>query len=75
MPSGRNQEHEHVQGVFMTGLLDSIQAAAFLGIHPKTLQRLAKQKQVPALRIGRLWRFQKSVLERWVRSKVEEGSD
>lgn len=38
-------------------LLNTDQAAAMLGIHPKTLQRLARSGRVTAYRIGKLWRF------------------
>jgi excisionase family DNA binding protein len=32
-------------------------AAALLGIHPKTLERMARRGEAPALKIGRYWRF------------------
>ncbi len=51
-------------------LLDSEQAAVLIGINPKTLQRYARNGEVPALRIGKLWRFRKSDLDAWIRSKV-----
>lgn len=44
-------------------LLDSQQAAALLGIHPKTLQKLARAGTVPSHRIGDLWRFRASELD------------
>ena len=47
-------------------LLDSEEAAALLKIHPKTLQRLARQGQVTAIQIGKLWRFRASALNRWL---------
>jgi excisionase family DNA binding protein len=34
-------------------LLDDAQAAGLLGIHPKTLQRLARVGEIPADRVGR----------------------
>jgi excisionase family DNA binding protein len=37
-------------------LLDSEEAAALLNIHPKTLQKLARQGEVAAIHIGKLWR-------------------
>ena len=55
-------------------LLDSQAAAALLGIHPKTLQRLARRGVVPGHRIGDLWRFRASELDRWWRSGVESLS-
>ena len=43
--------------------LNSDQAAAMLGIHPKTLQRLARRGRITAYRIGKLWRFHACDLE------------
>ena len=52
-------------------LLDDRQASALLGgIHPKTLQRLARTGKVPAYRVGRFWRYRASELDSWLRSKV-----
>jgi len=47
-------------------LLDSEQAAALLRIHPKTLQKLARNGHVKGIQIGRLWRFRASALNRWL---------
>lgn len=51
-------------------LIDSHEAAELLKIHPKTLQRMARMGRVPAKRIGDLWRFRASDLDRWVRGGV-----
>ncbi len=47
-------------------LLNSEEAAALLKIHPKTLQKLARNGDVDALQIGKLWRFRASALNRWL---------
>jgi excisionase family DNA binding protein len=47
-------------------LLNSNEAADLLGIHPKTLQRMARQGEVVGIRIGRLWRFRASELNEWL---------
>jgi len=47
-------------------LLDDAEAAGLLGVHPKTLQRLARSGEVPAVRIGRYWRYRASALNQWV---------
>jgi excisionase family DNA binding protein len=47
-------------------LLDSEEAAALLKIHPKTLQKLARNGEVSAIHIGKLWRFRASALNRWL---------
>jgi excisionase family DNA binding protein len=51
-------------------LLDSQKAAALLGIHHKTLQKMARAGTVPCHRIGDLWRFRASELDRWWRTGV-----
>ena len=38
--------------------MNTDEAAAMLGVHPKTLQRLARSGRVTAYRVGKLWRFQ-----------------
>ena len=48
-------------------LLDSEEAAALLKIHPKTLQKLARQGEVTAIQIGKLWRFRASALNEWLK--------
>ena len=46
--------------------LDSREAAALLQIHPKTLQRFAREGQIQGIHIGKLWRFRQSALEQWI---------
>ena len=51
-------------------LLDDQRAAEFLGgIHPKTVQRMARRGEVPAYRVGRFWRYRASELDDWLRVK------
>lgn len=47
-------------------LLDSTEAASLLRIHPKTLQRMARNGEIAGIQIGRLWRFRVSVLNSWI---------
>ena len=51
-------------------LLDSDEAAALLGIHKKTLQRMARSGEVPGVQIGDLWRFRASTLNEWLTSRL-----
>ena len=54
-------------------LLDSDEAAALLKIHPKTLQRMARQGEIAGIQIGKLWRFRASVLNEWIKSRTMAG--
>jgi excisionase family DNA binding protein len=48
-------------------LLDSNEAAALLKIHPKTIQKMARNGEISAIHIGKLWRFRASALDEWVK--------
>jgi excisionase family DNA binding protein len=52
-------------------LLDSAEAALLLRIHPKTLQRMARNGEIAGVQIGRLWRFRASVLNSWLNQKPD----
>jgi excisionase family DNA binding protein len=54
-------------------LIDAGQAGKLLGIHPKTVQRMAREGALPAIRIGKYWRFRLSQLDAWVRSTVNSA--
>lgn len=54
--------------------LTAAEAAAILQIHPKTLQKMARQGRVPGRQVGDLWRFRASQLDEWLRSPVSSES-
>ena len=68
---GNEQQAISVPGFEPT--LNSQQAAALLQIHPKTLQKMARQGRVPAHQIGDLWRFRASDLDEWLRNEVSSN--
>jgi excisionase family DNA binding protein len=51
-------------------LLDSDQAAALLKIHPKTLQKMARNGKITGIQIGKLWRFRASAIDTWLNSQA-----
>jgi excisionase family DNA binding protein len=55
-------------------LLDSPAAAKLLGIHPKTLQKLARIGRVPAHSVCGLWRFRASELDDWLKTAISSKS-
>jgi excisionase family DNA binding protein len=54
-------------------LVDSYEAAKLLGVHPKTLQHMARRGLIPAIRVGKLWRFRISALDFWIRAAVNSS--
>jgi excisionase family DNA binding protein len=53
-------------------LLDSDEAAALLRIHPKTLQKKARNGEIPGRHVGNRWRFRVSDLNDWL-WRLEHG--
>jgi excisionase family DNA binding protein len=51
-------------------LLDLAEAAGLLRIHPQTLKKMAIRRDVPAIKVGRLWRFRASDLQEWIDARV-----
>jgi PTS system nitrogen regulatory IIA component len=51
-------------------LIDAKAAARLLRLHPVTVREMAARGEIPALRIGRVWRFRISSLDAWVNSQL-----
>jgi excisionase family DNA binding protein len=47
-------------------LLNLDAAAAVLGMHWKTLERMARNKKVSALKVGKRWKFRLTSLNGWL---------
>ena len=55
-------------------LVDADEVAELLGLHPKTVQLMARQGKIPAIRVSKFWRFRKSAINRWLQSEVNCAS-
>ena len=53
--------------------LSVAQAAAYMGLSPKTLYAWAEKGAIPAHKLGRLWRFDKAELGAFVRDQTYCG--
>jgi excisionase family DNA binding protein len=47
-------------------LLNLQEAALLLGMHPKTLEAMARGGRIPAMKVGKRWRFRVSSLNAWL---------
>lgn len=43
--------------------------AAHLGVSRETIYRWLEKKKIPAHRVGKLWKFQASEVDEWVRGE------
>jgi|SaaInlStandDraft_6_1057023.scaffolds.fasta_scaffold289105_1 excisionase family DNA binding protein len=46
-------------------VLTATEAGEYLKMHTKTVCRLARDGNIPAKKVGKEWRFLRSVLDRW----------
>lgn len=56
-------------------LVDSRTAADALGLHFKTLERMARKGEAPATKMGRSWAFRLSVLSDWCDGKMRSNTE
>ena len=40
--------------------------AVYLRLHQITICKLSKEGKIPSIRIGRVWRFDKDVIDAWI---------
>ena len=50
------------------------EVSAYLKVHPSTIYRLLKRKQIPAFHVGSDWRFNIEMIDRW-RLQLEKPAD
>lgn len=50
-------------------IIDVSTAARLLGLHEETLRRMARDSQIPAFKVGRGWRFNRTTLHEWAEAQ------
>ena len=49
------------------------EVAHYLRLKPQTIYRWAQEKRIPAVKLGKEWRFRKSILDRWLDEQIPSG--
>jgi len=47
--------------------------AEYLRLSEAKIYKLANEGQIPALRMGKLWRFKKEIIDEWIRQMTNQG--
>jgi excisionase family DNA binding protein len=55
-------------------VLNIKEAADFLRCHPRTLQKMAIRREIPAKKVGSLWRFSRQRLQAWMQAEDQESN-
>jgi excisionase family DNA binding protein len=48
------------------------EVAAYLKLKPQTLYTWAQEKKIPAVKLGKEWRFRKSIIDEWILMQMDE---
>ena len=51
-------------------LIDAQAAAKLLCTSARTVKRMAARGEIPAIRVGKCWRFRASALDEWMRGQL-----
>lgn len=46
------------------------EVAAYLKLKPQTVYKWAQEEQIPAAKLGKEWRFRKSILDEWIDTSI-----
>ena len=57
MTNGSPPDHE---------ILTLEEVAHYLRLKPQTIYKWAQEKRIPAAKLGKEWRFRRSVIDRWL---------
>jgi len=44
--------------------------ARYLKLKPQTIYHWAQEGKIPAAKLGKEWRFRKSIIDRWIDEKI-----
>ena len=54
----------------MALMMTTREIAEYLKLHEITVCKHAAQGKIPAIRIGRVWRFDKDAIDKWIRERT-----
>ena len=50
----------------MAQIMTTNEIAEYLKLHPITIIKYAREGKIPAIRVGKVWRFDKEAIDRWI---------
>jgi len=57
----------------MPEIMTTQEMAKYLKLHEITICKLAGEGKIPAIRIGRVWRFDKNAIDEWIAKGQEKN--
>ncbi len=57
----------------MAKIMTTKEVSEYLKLHEITICKYAAQGKIPAIRIGGVWRFDKDIIDRWIKGVQKES--
>ena len=57
----------------MPEIMTTKELAKYLRLHEITICKLSKEGKIPAVRVGRVWRFDKEAIDKWISEGQSKG--
>jgi excisionase family DNA binding protein len=48
------------------------EVAEYLRVKPQTIYTWAQEKKIPAAKLGKEWRFKKSMIDKWFNDRIDD---
>ncbi|KQC14338.1 MAG: hypothetical protein APR63_14525 [Desulfuromonas sp. SDB] len=58
-----------------TDIMTLEEVASYLKLKPQTIYTWAQEKKIPAAKIGKEWRFKKSIIDEWFLQHIDGKFD
>jgi excisionase family DNA binding protein len=66
-----NEKNDHTS--IVTNIMDVHDVAGYLRLSEAAVYKLARKGCLPALRVGKLWRFRKDLIDDWILKETIAG--
>jgi excisionase family DNA binding protein len=54
----------------LNDILTLEEVASYLRLTPQTIYKWAQEKRIPGAKLGKEWRFRKSIIDRWLDDQI-----
>ena len=58
-----------------TDIMTLEEVASYLKLKPQTIYTWAQEKKIPAAKIGKEWRFKKTIIDEWFLHHIDDKFD
>jgi excisionase family DNA binding protein len=63
------------EGELENDIMTLEEVAAYLKLKPQTIYTWAQEKKIPAAKLGKEWRFRKSIVDEWILQHMDKKFD